>query len=90
MTYTYAILDVSQTTWNEVAEGLRNAGYGHAFDGNIIDMHGIALQLKPSKISPPLGMCPCKKWGSYIGIYDSDGNTQRCYGCLRAVHKCRC
>jgi hypothetical protein len=34
--------------------------------------------------------CPCGKWQTYVGIYDSDGNTLRCHGCLRAVAKCRC
>jgi hypothetical protein len=35
--------------------------------------------------------CPsCQKWQTYIGIYDTDGRTLRCHGCLRAVAKCTC
>lgn len=35
--------------------------------------------------------CPtCRKWQAYIGVYDSDGNTLRCHGCLRAVARCTC
>jgi len=34
--------------------------------------------------------CTCGKWQTYIGIYDSDGNTLRCHGCLRAIAKCTC
>lgn len=37
------------------------------------------------------GACPtCKKWQAYVGVYDADGNTLRCYGCLKAVGKCWC
>ena len=44
-THTYVICEVSASTYNEIAEKLRNAGYEHAFgeDGEI-DMHGIAIQ----------------------------------------------
>lgn len=34
--------------------------------------------------------CSCRKWHTYMGVYDSDGYTLRCYGCLRAVAKCSC
>lgn len=35
--------------------------------------------------------CPtCRKWKTYVGIYDGDGRTLRCHGCLRAVAKCSC
>ena len=37
-----------------------------------------------------LPRCPCGKWRTYIGIWDSDGNTVRCHGCLRAIGRCRC
>ena len=37
-----------------------------------------------------LPRCRCGKWRTYIGIYDRDGNTLRCHGCLRAIDKCRC
>ena len=48
MTYTYAILDVSLATWQEIYDKLKAAEYDQAFhevDGRVvIDMHGIALQ----------------------------------------------
>lgn len=44
MTYTYAILDVSQRSFDEIARKLRDADYHHAFDRDVIDMHGIALR----------------------------------------------
>jgi hypothetical protein len=34
--------------------------------------------------------CPCGRWQSYIGAWDSDGKTLRCRGCLLAIAKCRC
>lgn len=52
MTYTYAILEVSQGAYAEIRELLREAGYAGQFidrrrgDAEVIDMHGIALQAK--------------------------------------------
>jgi hypothetical protein len=43
-THTYATLGVSQAAYDEIAEKLRAAEYHHAFDGPLIDMHGIALE----------------------------------------------
>lgn len=37
-----------------------------------------------------LPRCPCGRWQTYIGIWDQDGKTVRCRGCLRAIAKCRC
>ncbi|HEY1129160.1 MAG TPA: hypothetical protein VGF12_07135 [Roseateles sp.] len=44
-TYTYATLEVSRSTYQEIAKLLRDAGYDHAFDAETgaIDMHGIGL-----------------------------------------------
>jgi hypothetical protein len=42
--HTYAVLEVSDTAYQEVAAKLRAAGYHHVFiDDGKIDMHGIAL-----------------------------------------------
>lgn len=45
-------MDVSQATWNEIAEKLRAAGYQQAFheEGGrtVLDLRGIALQAPPS------------------------------------------
>lgn len=49
-TYTYAIVPVSQSTYDEVRKILSDAGYQHLLgddeDGEVIDMHGLALQVK--------------------------------------------
>lgn len=34
--------------------------------------------------------CKCGKWQTYMGIYDRDGYTLRCHGCLRAIAGCTC
>jgi len=34
--------------------------------------------------------CRCGKWKTYLGVYDSDGKTWRCHGCLRAIARCTC
>jgi hypothetical protein len=52
MTYThsYALLEVSQEAYDEIAKKLREAGYDHAFmDDGEVDMHGIALVPKPQE-----------------------------------------
>lgn len=46
-THTYAVLDVSDTTYCEIAKKLRDAGYEQAFGPNgEIDMSGIAIAKK--------------------------------------------
>lgn len=51
-THTYAVLEISQSAYDEIHEKLSVAGYHHAFDNDdgapIIDMHGIAVKAKPS------------------------------------------
>lgn len=42
-THTFAELEVSDSTWSEIAQLLREAGYGHVFVDNKIEMNGIAL-----------------------------------------------
>jgi hypothetical protein len=48
MTYTFAILEVSETAFAEIMEKLKDAGYSQQLqkDGEniVIDMHGLALQ----------------------------------------------
>jgi len=47
-THTYAVLEVPRTVYAAVRALLARAGYDHAFhsnvDGEVIDMHGIALR----------------------------------------------
>ena len=56
MTYTYAVLDVPATVYAAVRALLKAAEYEHAFhegegsDGEVIDMHGIALRSKGGEL----------------------------------------
>lgn len=44
-THTFAILKISQATYDEIRDKLQTAAYDHAFHENgVIDMNGIALQ----------------------------------------------
>lgn len=54
-THTYAVLEVSKATFDEIAEKLSKAGYHHVFHSEshgadreqkdvVIDMHGIGLK----------------------------------------------
>lgn len=49
-TYTFATLEVSKETFDEIHKLLDAAGYEHSFhdypDGRVIDMHGIGLKKK--------------------------------------------
>lgn len=45
-THTFALMEVSDATFEEVARKLREAGYDHAFVDGHLDMHGIALAKK--------------------------------------------
>ena len=43
-THTYAVLEISDAAYQEIATMLRSAGYDHAFmDNGKIDMHGLAV-----------------------------------------------
>jgi len=48
-TYTFATLEVSRETYDEIEAKLREAGYDHAFVDGAIDMHGIGLVRKPKE-----------------------------------------
>ena len=54
MTHTYAVLEVPRSVYAAVRALLAQADYGHTFhnekDGEVIDMHGIALK---SREGPP-------------------------------------
>ena len=50
-TYTFVVMEVSQSTYDEVHANLIAAGYDHAIhkevrDGTVLDMNGIALGIK--------------------------------------------
>jgi hypothetical protein len=42
-THTFATLEVAGSTYDEIREKLKSAGYEHAFVDGAIDMHGIGL-----------------------------------------------
>ena len=50
MTHTYALMEVSQNTFDEIKQKLQEAGYTHAIlreePNEHLDMHGIALALE--------------------------------------------
>lgn len=75
MTYTYVVLRVSPAAYAEIREKLAQAGYQHAFhgdrDGEVIDMHGIALgvdqapgQSNVGEVDPLSGREYCPRCGS--------------------------
>lgn len=55
MTHTYTILEVSETTYSEIMQALKAAGYEDSFHddkdyGTVIDMGGLALALSQKEI----------------------------------------
>lgn len=60
MTHIYAILNVSPACFLEVKNLLEAADYQHAFHGDRIDMHGIALRAKDGLDSDPQTLAGCR------------------------------
>lgn len=67
MTYTYAILDISPEAYREIKSKLKEAGYDHAFHGDVIDMHGIALQAKGHDWKSYANGMFCRRCGATAG-----------------------
>lgn len=61
MSHTYAILEVSPAVYAEVRGKLEAAGYQHAFDRDVIDMHGIALRAEIVLADAEPGVSECKQ-----------------------------
>jgi len=55
MTHTFAVLELSPASYAEVSAKLRAAGYDHAFDSEVIDMHGIGI-VPEALVVPAAGM----------------------------------
>lgn len=68
MTYTFAELEVSESTFDEIAQKLKDAGYDHAFIDNAIDMHGIGLV----KEKPPEPKAPTD-FDNYMALINQHG-----------------
>jgi hypothetical protein len=53
VTYTYAVLDVPDSVYQDIRRRLVEAGYEHVFDKcdgrEVMDMHGIALRSPKDK-----------------------------------------
>lgn len=75
-TYTHALLDVSPEAYREIRAKLEAAGYGHAIDGQHIDMHGIALTCDPL-----FEFCWCKH--AKADHSTRPGELPRCDACYR-------
>lgn len=60
VTHTYALMDVSKATFDEIKKKLEDAGYQHAIhetegEPTALDMHGIALCVEqPEDVGRPV------------------------------------
>jgi hypothetical protein len=62
MTHTFATLEVSKATFDEIEGKLREAGYDHAFVEEFIDMNGIALEREQGEdVRHDTCLCPKRK-----------------------------
>lgn len=55
-THTYSVLEISRAAFDEIKGRLLAASYGHAIDGDLIDMHGIALAPEVDQPQEPMEM----------------------------------
>ena len=56
MTHTFAKLEVSKSTYEEIEYKLKEAGYDHAFTEEAIDMNGIGLTKKKENTGKLVGV----------------------------------
>lgn len=52
-THTLVTLGLSRAAYGEIARKLREAGYEHCFDGDLIDMTGIGVIPPADPLPPP-------------------------------------
>jgi hypothetical protein len=52
-THTYVTLPLSRAAFDEIATKLRAAGYHEAFDGDVIDLHGLAAVVAEQDAQEP-------------------------------------
>lgn len=97
-TYTFVKLEVSRAAYDEIAAKLRAADYGHVFltnyEGEKMDMHGIALQAEKVEGEQPAGPWRCfqcdevftdaKSAGDHFGVWPSDVAACRVEGGMAA------
>lgn len=74
MTHTYAVLDVPRAVYAAVRALLSAADYQHAFhannDGEVIDMHGIALRSKDGPVGSDIAV------GSLLSARSKQGRVE--------------
>ena len=68
-------------------QSVEGGGLGHVDDLRALVAEVRRLRWAAAADAP---RCRCGKWRTYIGSYDADGKTVRCYGCLRSIARCRC
>lgn len=83
-THTFSILDISKTAYDEIKHRLIDAGYGHAImkegDGEVIDMHGIAIQSEVLELVDPKNVR--QHCGHHAeNLYRDEKNDLRCRVC---------
>lgn len=69
-THTFAIMEVSQSTYDEIRAKLLEADYDHAVweegdDGTLLNMSGIALAVTQE---PPVLVPPSAPWSEIVGM----------------------
>jgi hypothetical protein len=90
MTHTYAILNVSPEAYREIREKLEAAGYDGQFhdreNGEVIDMHGIALQQHPGRCPICTAtLCKCSECNA-TWCLDHQPNPLVCPNCGARPH----
>jgi hypothetical protein len=67
-THTYVTMEVSPATYAEIEAKFREAGYDHVFDGEAMDMHGIALVPTPKAIFDRKGIEAVQQIMADLGV----------------------
>jgi len=84
MTYTYALLAVSQQTFDEISEALRKADHEQALsetdDRLYIDMNGLTIYVEPTPVNKDqLSLLPEETANSSAPTCSGDHHTIDCY-----------
>lgn len=78
MTHTFATLEVTDSTYEEIEKKLKEAGYDHAFIEGAIDMNGIALTKKRENSGMRIGVAEENiQTGDYVSLDDKTGKLRR-------------
>lgn len=81
-THTYAVLQISKEAYQEIRDKLEQNGYEHQFHGDLVDMHGLAIQPLPEVcIDCGAGKVCCKHCGTEWCL-NHQPNPLVCPSCL--------